>query len=93
MGFFNETLEKYLRPKFQSQQNLSEYLSNAVFFINIGSRDYSHNCLQPEDYNSSRQYNGEAFADLLINKLGNNLKVLKISKFFRMFSNFFFCFL
>ncbi|XP_058181341.1 GDSL esterase/lipase 7-like [Rhododendron vialii] len=76
IGFFKETLEKNLRPKYQSAEKLSKYLSDSIFFINIGSSDYIHNYLQPHDYSSSRQYNGEDFAQLLTTKLGDHLKEL-----------------
>ncbi|XP_058183546.1 GDSL esterase/lipase 7-like [Rhododendron vialii] len=76
VGFFKETLEKFLRPKFPSPVELSKRLSDSIFVINIGSSDYIFNYLQPSDYNSSRQYNGDAFAELLIRKLGNHLEDL-----------------
>ncbi|KAI7995053.1 GDSL esterase/lipase 7 [Camellia lanceoleosa] len=76
INFFKETVENVLGPKFQSTEKLSEHLSNSIFLIHIGSSDYIHNYLQPDDYNSSRQYNGKKFAELLTSKLGNYLKDL-----------------
>ncbi|XP_058181347.1 GDSL esterase/lipase 7-like [Rhododendron vialii] len=42
----------------------------------FGTSDYIYNYLQPDHYKSSRQYNGEDFAELLTKKLKNNLKDL-----------------
>lgn len=75
VNFFNETVETKLRAKFSPTDKLSKYLSASVYLINIGTSDYIHNYLQPDHYNSSRQYNGEDFAELLTKKLENNLKV------------------
>ncbi|XP_058183548.1 GDSL esterase/lipase 7-like [Rhododendron vialii] len=76
VDFFNETVETKLRAKFSPKDKLSKYLSALVYLINIGTSDYIHNYLQPDHYNSSRQYNGEDFAELLTKKLENNLKDL-----------------
>ncbi|KAI8539328.1 hypothetical protein RHMOL_Rhmol09G0173800 [Rhododendron molle] len=76
VNFFNETVETKLRAKFSPTDKLSKYLSASVYLINIGTSDYIHNYLQPHHYNSSRQHNGEDFAELLSKKLENNLKDL-----------------
>ncbi|KAI7993258.1 GDSL esterase/lipase 7 [Camellia lanceoleosa] len=76
IGFFRETVEKHLRPNFPTTNMLSEYLSSAIFLINIGTSDYIHNYLQPKNYNSSHRYNGKDFAELLTKKLGKHLEDL-----------------
>ncbi|KAI7982037.1 GDSL esterase/lipase 7 [Camellia lanceoleosa] len=76
ISFFRETVEKHLRPNFPTTNMLSEYLSSAIFLINIGTSDYIHNYLQPKNYNSSHQYNGKDFAELLTKKLGKHLEDL-----------------
>ncbi|KAI7980363.1 Zinc finger CCCH domain-containing protein 62 [Camellia lanceoleosa] len=78
ISFFRETVEKHLRPNFPTTNMLSEYLSSAIFLINIGTSDYIHNYLQPKNYNSSHQYNGKDFAELLTKKLGKNLEVKSV---------------
>ncbi|KAF7132906.1 hypothetical protein RHSIM_Rhsim09G0121300 [Rhododendron simsii] len=74
VNFFNETVDKTLRPRLQ--EKLSEYLADSIYIINIGTSDYIYNYLQPDHYNSSRKYSGEDYAELLTNTLGNNLKDL-----------------
>ncbi|RVX21680.1 GDSL esterase/lipase [Vitis vinifera] len=43
-------------------------------WFSIGSNDYAVNYLVPQFYNSSRMYNPEQFAQLLVNELGNHLQ-------------------
>lgn len=89
VGFFKEALERLVRPtyfnsqapKFSSTEKLSESLSKSIFLVNLGTSDYIFNYLQPKDYNTSRQYNGEDFAELLVGKLGNYLTVRNEKKF------------
>lgn len=58
---------------FPNQDDLTQYLAKSVFLINIGGNDYLNNYLQPERYDSSRLYDGEAFADLLRDTLISQL--------------------
>ncbi|XP_058181345.1 GDSL esterase/lipase 7-like [Rhododendron vialii] len=62
--------------KISVSATLSEYLSDSLFLINIGSSDYIHNYLRPDSYNTSHQYSGQDFAELLTSKLENHLKDL-----------------
>ncbi|RVW75701.1 GDSL esterase/lipase 7 [Vitis vinifera] len=75
VGLFKQTVEMYLPQQFKSSQEISQYISNSLFVVFTGSNDYIHNYLQPSQYNSSRQYNDEKFADLLVTEYGNQLSV------------------
>ena len=83
--FYKEIVENYLRPKVPSTNVLYEYLSNSLYLINIGSSDYIYNYLQPQNYNSSRQYNGEDFAELLTSNLVKYLKVIRTTQIFLVY--------
>ncbi|XP_042514002.1 GDSL esterase/lipase 7 [Macadamia integrifolia] len=71
-----KTVRLQLPPFFQTPEALSQFLAKSIFVINIGSNDYINNYLLPNIYTSSRIYNGEAFADLLIRNLSQQLKNL-----------------
>lgn len=72
---FQETLTLKLPLLFQNQDELTQYLTKSVFLIDIGGNDYLNNYLQPERYDSSRLYDGEAFADLLRDTLTSQITV------------------
>ncbi|KAK6928036.1 GDSL lipase/esterase [Dillenia turbinata] len=70
---FQQTVTLQLPSFFEDSSKLAQYLAKSVFLINIGGNDYINNYLQGNSYLSSHVYNGEAFADLLINTLSGQL--------------------
>ncbi|XP_021739366.1 GDSL esterase/lipase 7-like [Chenopodium quinoa] len=70
---FQETLSLKLPMLFRNQEELSQYLAKSVFLIDIGGNDYLNNYLQPQRYDSSRIYDGESFADLLMSTLTSQI--------------------
>ncbi|RVW98047.1 GDSL esterase/lipase 7 [Vitis vinifera] len=73
---FAITTSQQLPPLLGTPGELTNYLAKSVFLINIGSNDYINNYLLPRRYISSHVYSGEAYADLLINNLSNQLSKL-----------------
>ncbi|KAK2439710.1 GDSL Lipase/Acylhydrolase superfamily protein [Trifolium repens] len=47
-------------------------LSRCIFFVGMGSNDYLNNYLMP-NYNTRNQYNGQQYADLLVQTYNNQL--------------------
>ncbi|CAJ2638441.1 unnamed protein product [Trifolium pratense] len=52
--------------------NLATELSRCLFFVGMGSNDYLNNYLMP-NYNTRNQYNGQQYADLLVQTYNNQL--------------------
>ncbi|XP_042492675.1 GDSL esterase/lipase 7-like [Macadamia integrifolia] len=68
---FKKTVQSYLSKNFKTQEDLSQYLSKAIFVVSVGSNDYINNYLQPQVgiYNSSLTYTAEQFGGLLVHRL------------------------
>jgi hypothetical protein len=49
-------------------------LSRCIFFVGMGSNDYLNNYLMP-NYNTRNQYNGQQYADLLVQTYNNQITV------------------
>ncbi|KAK9683069.1 hypothetical protein RND81_10G115900 [Saponaria officinalis] len=73
---FQTTATLKLPELLRGQEEVAQYLAKSVFLINIGGNDYLNNYLMPDRYDSSRVYDGEAFADLLMNTLSTQLSNL-----------------
>ncbi|KAG0465253.1 hypothetical protein HPP92_019417 [Vanilla planifolia] len=73
LAFFEKTVTTQLPLLIPDPKNLSDYLSNSVFIVVFGSNDYINNYLLPDLYESSTEYTADAFADLLICNLENQL--------------------
>lgn len=56
-------------------ETATESIARSVFFLGFGSNDYLNNYLMP-NYNTRFQYNGEQFADLLIQQYAHQLETL-----------------
>jgi len=54
--------------------NMATQLSRCIFFIGMGSNDYLNNYLMP-NYNTRNQYNGQQYADLLVQTYNHQLTV------------------
>ncbi|GMY27074.1 GDSL esterase/lipase 7-like [Fagus crenata] len=73
---FKKTLENYLPRQIKNAEELSNYLSNSIFLISVGSNDYLYNYLQSQYYNSGELYDMDKFGDILMLELQKQLKVL-----------------
>ena len=72
---FKMTVKQNLAKEYGSKKELSAYLSRSIFVFSIGNNDYLNNYLQPHQYNSSHRYTPQQFAQLLVDKLSQGLKV------------------
>jgi uncharacterized SAM-dependent methyltransferase len=52
-----------------------QYLKQCLYYVNIGSNDYLNNYYMPQYYPTSRFYNPEQYAQVLINQLYFDLQV------------------
>ncbi|GMI72326.1 hypothetical protein like AT1G29670 [Hibiscus trionum] len=59
-----------------SEANASNYLSKCVYSIGLGSNDYLNNYFMPLFYSTSRRYNPEQYADVLIQQYTQQLQAL-----------------
>ncbi|CAH9093146.1 unnamed protein product [Cuscuta epithymum] len=69
VNMFNQTMGMQLSRYYNSPKELSDYLSNSIFLIAIGSNDYINNYLLPSIYDTSRSHTPRNFAELLVNTL------------------------
>ncbi|KAL1533883.1 GDSL esterase/lipase-like protein [Salvia divinorum] len=51
---------------------MAQELSRCIFFVGMGSNDYLNNYLMP-NYNTKNQYNGQQYADLLVQQYSQQL--------------------
>ena len=70
---FNKTVEEYLPLHLKTSADLSLHLSKSIFLFVMAVNDYALNFLKKKQ--SGQPMNDEAFADLLIAKYGDHLKV------------------
>jgi hypothetical protein len=75
IGLFENTLRINLPLLIPNQDALSEYISDSLYIVAIGSNDYLNNYLMPRIYTSSTIYSSDAFAKLLIDNLSQQLVV------------------
>ncbi|CAK8530827.1 unnamed protein product [Lathyrus sativus] len=54
--------------KLGSALEANKYLNKCLYYVNIGSDDYLNNYFMPEIYPTSRIYNPEQYAEVLINQ-------------------------
>jgi len=54
----------------------SQYLNKCLYYVNIGSNDYIDNYFLPKLYSTSRSYNPEQYAGVLIDELSKSIQVL-----------------
>ncbi|KAK2385735.1 GDSL Lipase/Acylhydrolase superfamily protein [Trifolium repens] len=74
---FDEQLRNFENTLNEITENLgADYmateLSRCIFFVGMGSNDYLNNYLMP-NYNTRNQYNGQQYADLLVQTYNNQL--------------------
>ncbi|XP_038995644.1 GDSL esterase/lipase At1g29670-like [Hibiscus syriacus] len=59
-----------------SEANAADYLSKCIYSIGLGSNDYLNNYFMPLFYSTSRRYNPEQYADVLIQQYTQQLQAL-----------------
>ncbi|KAI3861580.1 hypothetical protein MKW98_000532 [Papaver atlanticum] len=69
INYFHSTLRTDLPTLFETLEDLSQYLANSIFMINIGASDYLNNYLLPASYNSSKIYTPKKFSEVLLDTL------------------------
>lgn len=67
--------------KLGSVSEANKYLNKCLYYMNIGSDDYINNYFMPEIYPTSRIYNPEQFAEVLINQYSLEILVYISEKF------------
>lgn len=78
IDLFQRTVLSDLPKHFKSSYDLSEYLSKSIFISSIGSNDYINNYLQPNLYNTSKDYPPQPFAQLLVDALSQSFEVMSL---------------
>lgn len=61
--------------KLGGDQKASQYLNKCLYYVNIGSNDFISNYFLPQFYPTRRIYKPEEYAEDLVNKLSQSLKV------------------
>ncbi|MBA0569273.1 hypothetical protein Golob_006714, partial [Gossypium lobatum] len=59
-----------------SEANAANYLSKCIYSIGLGSNDYLNNYFMPLFYSTSRRYNPEQYANVLIQQYTQQLQAL-----------------
>ncbi|XP_024988198.1 GDSL esterase/lipase At1g29670-like [Cynara cardunculus var. scolymus] len=54
----------------------NDYLRKCIYIVNMGSNDYINNYLMPNDYPTSRIYNIDQYAEVLVRQYSLQLKTL-----------------
>ncbi|XP_058749034.1 GDSL esterase/lipase At1g29660-like [Vicia villosa] len=62
--------------KFRSESEANKYLNKCLYYVNTGSNDYINNYFMPEIYPTSRIYNPEQYAQVLINQYSFQIRDL-----------------
>ncbi|KAL2931060.1 hypothetical protein RDABS01_036470 [Bienertia sinuspersici] len=60
--------------KLMVEGSVSDYLGKCLYTVNIGSNDYINNYFMPQNFNSSKLYNADQYADLLITRYKTQLQ-------------------
>ncbi|KMT03850.1 hypothetical protein BVRB_8g188220 [Beta vulgaris subsp. vulgaris] len=58
------------------EDQASSYLSRCIYSIGLGSNDYLNNYFMPMYYQTSRQYNPQQYADVLIQEYSQHIRSL-----------------
>ena len=58
------------------EDSAANHLSQCIFTVGMGSNDYLNNYFMPTVYGTSRQYNPEQYADVLVNQYSQQLRIL-----------------
>lgn len=62
--------------KLRGLRNAINYLNKCLYYVNIGSNDYINNYYLPQFYPTSRIYNTEQYAEVLISQYSSYIKSL-----------------
>lgn len=82
---FNEQIRNFQNTLDQITNNLgavdvANAIGRSIFFVGMGSNDYLNNYLMP-NYPTKNQYNGQQFADLLVQQYHQQLMVINFLDF------------
>lgn len=66
------------------EASAANYLSKCIYSVGLGSNDYLNNYFMPLYYSTSRQFNPEQYADVLIQQYTQQLKVSLPILFFNL---------
>ncbi|CAK8530828.1 unnamed protein product [Lathyrus sativus] len=75
----HKTIVSKIAKKLGGAFEAKNYLKKCLYYVNIGSNDYLNNYFLPEIYPTSRIYNPEQYAEVLINQYSLDLKDLYIT--------------
>lgn len=64
-------------------QQASQHLNECLYYVNIGSNDYINNYFLPLFYYTSRTYNPNQYAQVLIDRLSRSIKVFNHVTFYK----------
>ena len=62
--------------KLKGVKQATEYLNKCLYYVNIGSNDYINNYFVPKLYSTSRDYNPEQYAQVLVDQLAQSIQDL-----------------
>lgn len=57
------------------EDQAASYLSRCIYSVGLGSNDYLNNYFMPMYYGTSRQYNPQQYAQVLIQEYAQNIRV------------------
>ncbi|CAA0820311.1 GDSL esterase/lipase 7 [Striga hermonthica] len=69
VGLLERIVKEELPKHFTNSTELSNYLAKSIFVVSIGSNDYINNYLDTREYDTSKRYTPQAYAQLLVDKL------------------------
>ncbi|KAK6154968.1 hypothetical protein DH2020_009216 [Rehmannia glutinosa] len=76
IGLFERTVKNELPRHYRNSDELSNYLSNSVFVVSVGSNDYINNYLDKQHSDTSQRYSPQSYAKLLIDRLSQQFQRL-----------------
>ncbi|CAI8590939.1 unnamed protein product [Vicia faba] len=74
----HKTIVSKIIKELGGESKAKEYLKKCLYYVNIGSNDYLNNYFMPKIYPTSRIYNPEQYAEVLIKQYSLDMKELYI---------------
>ncbi|XP_058760757.1 GDSL esterase/lipase At5g45670-like [Vicia villosa] len=75
----HKTIVSQIGKELGGVSQAKNYLKKCLYYVNIGSNDYLNNYFMPKIYPTSRIYNPEQYAEVLINQYSLDLKDLYVN--------------
>ncbi|XVE98810.1 hypothetical protein REPUB_Repub03eG0140700 [Reevesia pubescens] len=72
----HKTIISRITRLLRNDSSTKKLLSQCIYSVQIGSNDYINNYFNPKFYNTSRQYNPDQFAAVLVEQLSQQIKTL-----------------